>query len=185
MILRDTPQIKKETWNMMDFAGPWRWPWPWPFACCVSKFVKDALQLGFQKNPTHKQGTNIGVGKSLIFVTITVRKAVGAAFSSVSVLNASFRHVPSVPGIPLGSTAESSGVDLLKVTLEPKNPLRFSSRWRFTIYYILYRIPMLCVYYVYTHFFFRCWSNGMKTCCFTCLHFRLRPSGWFCFKVSV
>ena len=37
-------------------------------------------------------------------------KAVGAAFSSVSVLNASFRR-PS----PLGTTAESSGVDLLKV----------------------------------------------------------------------
>lgn len=40
-------------------------------------------------------------------------KAVGAAFSSVSVLNASFRR--SGKGIPLGSSAESSGVDLLKV----------------------------------------------------------------------
>ena len=37
-------------------------------------------------------------------------KAVGAAFSSVSVLNASFRRTS-----PLGTTAESSGVDLLKV----------------------------------------------------------------------
>ena len=37
-------------------------------------------------------------------------KAVGAAFSSVSVLNASFRRQS-----PLGTTAESSGVDLLKV----------------------------------------------------------------------
>ena len=37
----------------------------------------------------------------------------GAAFSSVSVLNASFRR--SGKGIPLGSSAESSGVDLLKV----------------------------------------------------------------------
>ena len=41
------------------------------------------------------------------------RKAVGAAFSSVSVLNASFRC--STPGVALGSSAESSGVDLLKV----------------------------------------------------------------------
>ena len=37
-------------------------------------------------------------------------KAMGSAFSSVSVLNASFR-VPK----PLGATMESSGVDLLKV----------------------------------------------------------------------
>ena len=37
-------------------------------------------------------------------------KAVGSAFSSVSVLNASFRVAR-----PLGTTAESSGVDLLKV----------------------------------------------------------------------
>ena len=47
------------------------------------------------------------------------RKAVGAAFSSVSVLNASFRR--SGKGIPLGSSAESSGVDLLKVTLRPED----------------------------------------------------------------
>ena len=39
-----------------------------------------------------------------------LRKAVGAAFSSVSVLNASFRCV----GKGIGSTAEFSGVDLLK-----------------------------------------------------------------------
>ena len=43
----------------------------------------------------------------------------GAAFSSVSVLNASFRR--SGKGIPLGSSAESSGVDLLKVTLRPQD----------------------------------------------------------------
>lgn len=44
-----------------------------------------------------------------------LRKAVGAAFSSVSVLNASFRRVNGA----LGSTAESSGVDLLKAQIRP------------------------------------------------------------------
>lgn len=42
-------------------------------------------------------------------------KAVGAAFSSVSVLNASFRAAGHGGPLALGTTVESSGVDLLKV----------------------------------------------------------------------
>lgn len=78
----------------------------------------------------------------------------GAAFSSVSVLNASFRRVPSVPGIPLGSTAESSGVDLLKVTLEQM--VSFEIFKQMEVYNILYIISNphgMCMYIIYTHTF--------------------------------
>ena len=64
----------------------------------------------------------------------------------MSVLNASFRRVPSVPGIPLGSTAESSGVDLLKVTLEPKNPLRLEADGG--LQYIILYINIYILYYI-------------------------------------
>ncbi|CAJ1327670.1 unnamed protein product [Effrenium voratum] len=65
---------------------------------CTAIDADDLLQLlrGLRPGETHQQ--------------IALVKAIGAAFSSVSVLNASFRRAS-----PLGTTAESSGVDLLKV----------------------------------------------------------------------
>ena len=154
-------------------------------ACCVSKFVEKCFATGLSKESPHKQGTNIGVGKSLIFVTNCPSPS-GKPWEQPSV-----RWVSWMPPFDVYPAfreflweVQLSRVEWIywRSLWNRCFPLRFSSRWRFTIYYILIYIYYItsnphgmCIIYIYTHFFFRCWSNGMKTCCFTCSGFRLRP----------
>lgn len=140
---------------------------------------KTALQLSFQKNPLinrapilgsenlwsssptahHRQescGSSLQFGECPECLLSTCTERSGNSFGKYSWVEWS------------GFTEGHSGTDGFLWDFQADGGLQY------IIYYI--ESPWYVhVYYIYTHFFFRCWNNGMKTCCFTCSGFRLRP----------